>query len=64
MSEPLKFERMAIEAGDNLAKRPLYRAQMPGGWLVRSLDQDNSTLLFIADPKHEWDVTIIEPKAT
>jgi len=63
MSEPLKFERIAIEAGDNLAKRPIYRAPVPGGWLIRSLDQDNSTLLFLADPKHEWDVTMIEPKA-
>ncbi len=62
MSEPLKFERMALECSDIAGRRPLYRAPVPGGWLIRSLDQDNSSLLFITDPKHEWDVKTVEPK--
>lgn len=34
---------------------PLRRYKIPGGWLVRTaLGAGHRTLVFVADPKHEW----------
>ncbi len=53
MSEPLEFERLAIK-GEEPVKRALYRAKVPGGWLVR--DVEGNSLLFIEDAANTWDV--------
>ncbi|OPZ83912.1 MAG: hypothetical protein BWY76_02072 [bacterium ADurb.Bin429] len=40
----------------------IYRAKIPGGWLVRLLvpgadmpDSLDSSMVFVPDPRHEWD---------
>ena len=31
-----------------------YRAQVPGGWLIRTGSTNGLQMLFLPDPEHEW----------
>jgi len=33
----------------------VYRAKVPGGWLVATKDSDSGGVTFLPDPNHEWD---------
>ena len=33
-----------------------YRAKVFGGWLVSNCFDDNNSMVFIPDQKHEWEV--------
>jgi hypothetical protein len=49
----LKWEE--IKSHDGLHFVSVYRAKVPGGWLVRIMQCDGSGLTFYPDPEHEWD---------
>jgi hypothetical protein len=49
----LTFELLPNRISSNSATFSLYRAKVPGGWLVASRPHD--TVLFIPDPHHDWD---------
>ena len=58
--KPLVFEQLNTfeRRGANASPTPLnveiFRAQVPGGWLVL-LKADQPTLFFYPDPGHRWD---------
>lgn len=59
---PLDFQRLRLAyngKSENPLKRlvtRLYRARVPGGWLVAtSGGQGLSGVTFYPDPRHEWD---------
>ncbi|MCG2754903.1 MAG: hypothetical protein L6247_04970 [Desulfobacteraceae bacterium] len=33
----------------------LYRAKVPGGWLVRISQSEGEAMTFYPDPDHKWD---------
>lgn len=33
----------------------VYRAKVPGGWLVATRSYDSGGVTFLPDPEHEWD---------
>ena len=35
----------------------IYRAKVPGGWLVHYVGYEASGLTFYPDPQHKWDGT-------
>lgn len=37
------------------ASGTIYRAKVPGGWLVRMSGYEAEGLTFYPDPDHEWD---------
>lgn len=55
MSErrPLTFELLLNRISCNSATFSIYRAKVPGGWLLAMRPHDQLT--FIPDPHHEWD---------
>ena len=44
--------------GDDTSKQ-LWRAKIPGGWLIKHYSEDNSSIAFVPDPQHGWDGTSI-----
>ena len=50
---PLSFDLLTNRICSNSATFSIYRAKIPGGWLVAVRPNDNLT--FIPDPEHEWD---------
>jgi len=48
------FERRGPDAGPSPLNEGIFRAQVPGGWLML-LKADQPTLLFYSDPDHKWD---------
>lgn len=50
---PLTFELLVNRISCNSATFSIYRAKIPGGWLVASRPHD--ALVFVPDPQHEWD---------
>ena len=54
------------KARGSLARNPLlYRARIPGGWLVGTpKDHDGvSNLVYVPDPDHLWDGSTLGPAA-
>lgn len=49
----LTFELVSNRINTTSAKFTIYRAKIPGGWLVALRPQDNLT--FVPDPQHNWD---------
>lgn len=49
----LDFEMLPTHLGATSATMSLYRAKVPGGWLLASRPTDCIT--FVPDPLHEWD---------
>lgn len=49
----LTFELLPNRLSTNSATFSIYRARIPGGWLVAS--RPNDSLTFVPDPQHEWD---------
>lgn len=49
----LSFELLPNRMSSNSATFSLYRAKVPGGWLVASRPSD--TVTFVPDPHHQWD---------
>ncbi len=49
----LEFEIVPTHVGTTSSNLMLYRARVPGGWLVASRPSESIT--FIPDPLHEWD---------
>jgi hypothetical protein len=49
----LTFDLLLNRISSNSATFSMYRAKVPGGWLVASRPHDN--VLFIPDPHHDWD---------
>jgi hypothetical protein len=54
----LDFELMPTHVGTTSATLMLYRARVPGGWLVAS--RQSESVAFIPDPHHEWDGGSVE----
>jgi hypothetical protein len=50
---PLTFELLPNRISCNSATFSIYRAKVPGGWLLAMRPHDQ--LSFIPDPQHEWD---------
>ncbi len=50
---PLTFELLPNRIACNSATFAIYRAKIPGGWLIALRPNDH--LAFIPDPQHEWD---------
>jgi hypothetical protein len=50
---PLSFERLLNRIKGNSATFVMYRAAVPGGWIVAM--RPNDTMTFVPDPDHEWD---------
>ena len=48
------FERRGSDASPSALHEGIFRAQVPGGWLIL-LKSDQPTLLFYPDPDHKWD---------
>lgn len=55
----MKWEKQAINPVGEETNKPykvtLWRARVPGGWLVLTSNSDSVT--FIPDPNHGWDWT-------
>lgn len=52
--QPVIFEKIADKGGTlNL---DLRRCKVPNGWLVATVQNKNSSLTFIPDVNHEWEV--------
>jgi len=49
----LSFELVPNRINTTSANFTLYRARIPGGWLLATRPHDNVT--FVPDPHHEWD---------
>ncbi len=49
----LSFELLPNRITSNSACFSIYRAKVPGGWLVAMRPSDSMT--FLPDPLHEWD---------
>ena len=51
-----EFERVAIKSDEEYVKRGLFRARVPGGWIVRSSNSSDNdiTTFFVPDPGHSW----------
>jgi hypothetical protein len=47
------FERLMDEGIPGLAV--LFRAKIPGGWLVLLRTDEAESVTFVPDPRHEWD---------
>jgi hypothetical protein len=48
----LSFELVSNRINTTSAKFVIYRAKIPGGWLVALRPHDNLT--FVPDPQHKW----------
>jgi hypothetical protein len=48
------LERRGSDASPSPLNEGIFRAQVPGGWLIL-LKADQPTLLFYPDPDHRWD---------
>jgi hypothetical protein len=44
-----------LQNGIRLEGYDLYRAKVPGGWLIYIDRVEHSGLTFLPDPNHEWD---------
>jgi hypothetical protein len=51
--ETLCFELLASRTASTSASFIIYRARIPGGWLIATRPHDSVT--FVPDPLHEWD---------
>lgn len=49
----LTFELVPTRIACNSATFSIYRARVPGGWLVASRPSESIT--FVPDPEHLWD---------
>ena len=49
----LSFELVSNRINTTSAKFVIYRAKIPGGWLVALRPHDNLT--FVPEPQHKWD---------
>ena len=55
-----RVENATMEFSKIEGRRPeftIYRAQIPGGWLVTQglRSDERSSMTFVPDPNHEWD---------
>jgi hypothetical protein len=48
------WEEVKQEGIGWIAKRSLYRAKVPGGWLVRVQTAESDFIVFLPDPNHGW----------
>lgn len=48
------YERRGTDASPSPLNEGIFRAQVPGGWLVL-LKGDQPSLFFYPDPNHKWD---------
>jgi hypothetical protein len=49
----LTFDLVPTRISCNSASFSIYRARVPGGWLVAS--RPNDSITFVPDPEHLWD---------
>ncbi len=49
----LDFELVPTRVATSSACLSMYRARVPGGWLVTTRPHDS--LVFVPDPEHAWD---------
>ncbi len=43
--------------------RKLLRSKVPGGWLLMPLHKGVASVVFVADPEHEWELDNMLPGA-
>lgn len=60
MSELMVWQKIK-SGGESMQHRSLFRAKVPGGWLVRDGDNSSSTVqtFFLPDPTEAWDPELI-----
>ena len=56
--KPLTFDLVSNRINTTSSKFAIYRAKIPGGWLVALRPDDN--LAFVPDPQHVWDGGSVE----
>lgn len=44
------------EAYGNFTEDKTHRAKVFGGWVVRTMKNEQHSMCFVPDPKHEWSV--------
>jgi hypothetical protein len=49
----LNFDLLPTHISTSSASFSMYRAKVPGGWLIAMRPNDSVT--FLPDPQHEWD---------
>ena len=54
----LSFEMVSNRINTTSSRFAIYRAKIPGGWLVALRPHDNLT--FVPDPQHMWDGGSVE----
>jgi len=54
----LSFELLPNRITATSATLAIYRAKIPGGWLVALRPNDN--MAFVPDPQHDWDGGSVE----
>lgn len=53
---PMEYVRAYEEGVDITPEVELFRASVPGGWLLLAqVNDDNHTMTFYPDPEHKWD---------
>lgn len=58
MSTRLLWEKVNQLGRESHESSPIYRARVPGGWLLKVVTQAETTnmnVLFIPDPSYTWD---------
>jgi|OpeIllAssembly_1097287.scaffolds.fasta_scaffold2812613_2 hypothetical protein len=51
----IKLEKLETQGGIAQWAMALFRAKVPGGWLVMSNHGTESSLAFVPDAAHAWD---------
>jgi hypothetical protein len=56
MPEPMIWERVKGHAADKTMSQTIHRARVLSGWVVLHIGQNSESMVFIADPEHQWEV--------
>jgi hypothetical protein len=60
MSELMVWQRLR-PGGASMQARSMFRAKVPGGWIVRDGDNSSATVqtFFLPDPESAWDPELL-----
>jgi hypothetical protein len=56
--QPLRWQRIAYSSAPGASVVPMFRAKVPGGWLVRVVGEG---MAYVPDAEHTWQVAPVEP---